>query len=672
MGTTLRWTILLLLAGVLFLPSLQADEPKADSADAAKEAAGDEDGSDAAATEPAPTVEDELALRQSRIADRYRRLEQLMDKMAQIDAGSNPRRAALLQRAFKQSRDELVLLKLEKLVKLLEEDQLSRALGNQKKVRVDLKALLDLLQSEDRHASIKSEQARVREYIKELERIRRKQQGQRGRTEEGADDAQRLAKEQGDLARRTGDLGKQIGENEGDGDNKEDSEGDSKGDSEGDSKGDSEGDSKGDSEGDSKGDSEGDSKGDSEGDSKGESEGDSKGDSEGDSKGDSEGDSKGDSEGDSKGDSEGDSKGDSEGDSKGDSEGDSKGDSEGDSKGDSEGDSKGDSEGDSKGDSEGDSKGDSEGDSKGDSEGDSKGNSQGDSKGDSQGGESPPSPPSDEPFDQTRKRIQAAEENMRRAQEKLEDAKRKDAVEQQRKAEEELAKAIAELEEILRQLREEEIERMLALLEARFQKMLEMQLKVYEDTKRYDKLTKQSPGNGPEGWAGRLSASERRIVIEADKALTLLQEEGSSIAFPEVVGQMRDDMQQVTHRLADSKVGFITQGIEEDIIEALEEMIEALQKAQKEMEEGDPPPPGPPGPPQDQPLVDAIAELKMIKSLQIRVNRRTKRYAELLDDVDDPVGQATEKELVDALQGLSEREQRIYRITRDIVLGKNK
>jgi hypothetical protein len=113
--------------------------------------------------------------------------------------------------------------------------------------------------------------------------------------------------------------------------------------------------------------------------------------------------------------------------------------------------------------------------------------------------------------------------------------------------------------------------------------------------------------------------------------------------------------------------------IEEDIIAALEEMIEALQQAQQEMEEqkNRPQPPHPMRP-QDQPLVDMIAELKLIRSLQMRVNKRTQRYARLLEDEEDPKGQATTEELVDALQKLSDREERIHQITREIVLGKNR
>ena len=61
----------------------------------------------------------------------------------------------------------------------------------------------------------------------------------------------------------------------------------------------------------------------------------------------------------------------------------------------------------------------------------------------------------------------------------------------------------------------------------------------------------------------------------------------------------------------------------------------------------------------------------MIKSLQERVNKRTQRYSRLLADDSDPVGLAEAPELADAVKKLSERQQEIFKITRDIVLGKN-
>jgi len=363
--------IVAITGGVLCLPVISRAQDKPDGAVPEKAEPAEENSGDTPAAVPAEEekeVELSAAERQRRLAAKYDQLEAIFRRVADLETDANPQRAALLRRATEQSSEKFTRLKMEKIAKLLSDGRHAEALKDQGSAVEDIEQLLKLLMSEDRADRLRSEQDRIKEYIKELERLIRIQRGLQGQTEGGGDTDQ-IADAQGDAADRTGDLNEKIGEQEGNGNGKNDGEND--GNSEGDSKGDSEGDSKGDSEGDSKGDSEGDSKGDSEGDSKGDSEGDSKGDSEGDSKGDSEGDSKGDSEGDSKGDSEGDSKGDSEGDSKGDSEGDSKGDSEGDSKGDSEGDSKGDSEGDSKGDSEGDSKGDSEGDSKGDSEGDS-------------------------------------------------------------------------------------------------------------------------------------------------------------------------------------------------------------------------------------------------------------------------------------------------------------
>ena len=262
---------------------------------------------------------------------------------------------------------------------------------------------------------------------------------------------------------------------------------------------------------------------------------------------------------------------------------------------------------------------------------------------------------------------------MREAQERLEKAENQQAVEPQQKARELLEQAKAQLEEILRQMREEEIERTLAMLEGRFRRMLEMQIRVYEDTQQLAELPREEKTGQLVVQAGKLSQTERVILADTDKALLLLREEGSSIAFPEAVEQMREDIEQVVERLGQAKVDILTIGLEEDIIAALEEIVEALQKAQQEAEQRrQQPTPSQPSSPQDMPLVDAIAELKMIRALQMRVNRRTDTYAKILADPEHEVGQATDADVVNSLQALAGREERIRQITRDIVLGKNK
>jgi hypothetical protein len=120
-------------------------------------------------------------------------------------------------------------------------------------------------------------------------------------------------------------------------------------------------------------------------------------------------------------------------------------------------------------------------------------------------------------------------------------------------------------------------------------------------------------------------------------------------------------------RLGQAKVDQVTQGIEEEILAGLDEMIASLQQAQRDKQDAKPRP-GQPGEPQEPPLVDRLAELKMLRSLQLRVNMRTQRYSKLIGG---DAGQSDVPELLDALQRLAEREERIYRATRDIVLGKN-
>jgi hypothetical protein len=218
-------------------------------------------------------------------------------------------------------------------------------------------------------------------------------------------------------------------------------------------------------------------------------------------------------------------------------------------------------------------------------------------------------------------------------------------------------------------MREEQIERVLAMLEGRFRKMLVEQIEVYEGTVRLDKVPDADRSHDDEIEASRLSRKESGIVLEADKALNLLHEEGSAVAFPESVEQMRDDMQQVAARLARAKVEQVTQVVEEDIIKQLEETIAALQKAQKDQKSGKPRPGQAQGQPQEPPLVDKIAELKMIRALQMRVNSRTKRYSKLLEG---DVEETDRPDLVEALKRLAEREERIHQVTHDIVVGKNR
>ena len=263
--------------------------------------------------------------------------------------------------------------------------------------------------------------------------------------------------------------------------------------------------------------------------------------------------------------------------------------------------------------------------------------------------------------------IQAAKEELERAIKELQKEAHDAASAHQDEALKKLAEAKEKLEEILRQLREEERKILLAALEARFQNMAVMQKAVLRGTVRIDQVAEGERASY-EIRSRKLAQDEEEIALEADKALTLLREEGSSVAFPEAVEQLREDMLLVARRLKEMKVGELTQGIEKDIIEALEEIIEALQKEMEKLEEKEQEPmPPPENEPQDPPLVDQLAELKMLRSLQMRINRRTRTLGRLIDGE-----QATDAEVVQQLQDLSKRQARIQKATYDLATGRNK
>jgi hypothetical protein len=622
--------------------------PSVDPASSGEQSPVGDSASPDATAEPA----DVLGNRQDQLAEKYQRLEMLILKMAEFNADTDPRRAALLKQALTRSKDRRIAPRMTEVAKLLESESWREAKTGQGEVRTDLAQLLELLLSENSADELKQEQERVKSYIKEVERILRQQRAVQGRTE-GGDDPQRLAQDQGNIADRTGRLSGEIKENEGQADSAAPNEAEQgPAPSDNSEPGDSE---PGDSE---PGDSE---PGDSE-----------PGDSE---PGDSE---PGDSE---REDGEGSSTENQGGEEQGeDSEETEKG-SEPDESDTSDGSTEkpaGEPGSESQGEnaegqpSEGQP---SEGQpSQGQpSEGQpSQGQpSQGQP---SEGQPSPQDAPAQQEMFPGQSQIEQAEQKMREAQERLEKAERDEAIEPQQEARRLLEEAKAELEEILRQMREEEIERALAQLETRFRKMLEMQIKVYEDTKQLDELDSAERASQIVVQSGRLSAEEGKILAESDKALLLLREEGSSVAFPEAVEQMREDMEQVTERLREAKVDALTLSLESDIITALEEIVEALQKAQQEAEDrrNNPPPGNSQGGEMETPLVDAIAELKMIRALQMRVNKRTQTYANMLADPEHEVGQATDEDLIDSLSQLAEREERIREITRDIILEKNK
>ncbi|MFU7559905.1 hypothetical protein ACMFWY_14605, partial [Roseiconus sp. JC912] len=165
------------------------------------------------ASAPLRAQESDLASRQNGVADRYQRLEELLLRLADVEAAENPERAALLRRAAKESREKFVLQQLRSAGESLQNEKYSDAISNQDTAAKGLSEILKLLTSEDRANRIRDEKEHIAKMIKDLKRIERSQRSTRARTENGADMDQ-LSKEQESIADRSEDLKEQISEDD--------------------------------------------------------------------------------------------------------------------------------------------------------------------------------------------------------------------------------------------------------------------------------------------------------------------------------------------------------------------------------------------------------------------------------------------------------------------------
>ena len=636
---------------------------------------------------PGEAAENPLANGQSQLAIRFKKLEGVLLRSAEVEALSNPARAALMQQAAALAKQVQLSDALARAARSLEQKQYSQAIEDQKTSLENLNKILDLLQSENRTDRVREQRDQIRRTIEETERLLRLQSSLRGRTE-GGSQTEKAASDQQKLAEKAAQIAQDLNPDSKDSDGKEndqDKSGDSKS---GDGKKDSN--SKDSKEGKDK---EGKDKESKDKDGKPSDDPSKKADDK-----DSASEPKSDKPSDSPK-SDGKSADKSDGKNSDGKNADGK---QGDSK--DPKDKKGEQPGDQPKEGEQPKAGENDKEKSDDKQpSDSSPSSPKSSKpsGENSPKQSPSeSQPSDDqpsgeqsgdqsqessqpqqqqpksPTDRATERMKQARKRMQEAQKKLEESERKGAVEKQRQAEQELKTAIEELEEILRQLREEEIERSLTALEERLRLMLQLQNKVLDETKRLQEIGAGGNDRQIEIRANTLAADEKKILGEAQRALLLLREEGTSAAFPESLSHIISDMQKVVERLTKADIGKLTIGIEEDIVSSLEELVAAMseiKKENKERKENQMQVPGQQqGQPGEQPLVNQLAEMRLIKTLQLRINKRTQTLSEVLKDPADVVGQAEATDIQNQLRELAERQSSIKQVTRDIVTGKNK
>ena len=281
------------------------------------------------------------------------------------------------------------------------------------------------------------------------------------------------------------------------------------------------------------------------------------------------------------------------------------------------------------------------------------------------GQQGPPNPeqkPAGDKLDEAFPQQKGAADDLN--QNKKEDAARKEEL-----AIKKLDEALKELEKLLKQKRDKELIKLLTALEERIDVMIRLQKQVLVATRQIDDAVQKNMGQKSTldiRRAADEADKEALIVAEAQKALDLIRGEGSAVAFGGLLAEVQKDMDAVRKRLGACYVAADTQQIETDIIDQLTQMKEALQKAKKDAQQSQsqPKPPGEPPPPGNKSLIDRLAELKLIRSMQVQVNTRTATSSKL-----HPGEQPTDPLVRDELKVLSDRQRVLQDMLHKIATG---
>jgi hypothetical protein len=189
-------------------------------------------------------------------------------------------------------------------------------------------------------------------------------------------------------------------------------------------------------------------------------------------------------------------------------------------------------------------------------------------------------------------------------------------------AEEQLNQARKEVEKRLAELGEKPEDEALERLETLFAEMLERQRPVTTQTAAFHQERQGAAGElrrAERITIRRLGQEETELAALAARALELIEADGSTVSFPVIVDEMRETLLHIAGRIDKQDTGETTQTMQKEVEKTLEELIEALKVARKGGGGGG----GGAGGNCKPPLLPNTAELKLLRQLQLRVNRRT-------------------------------------------------
>lgn len=561
------------------------------------------------ADESGNSATQKLKNEQEAISGRFARFERVLSQMADMLGYDDPERAELLRRAISLGREQEISSNLEIIARDLEKAEFGSAIEKQKVVTANLKSLLKLLQSEDRMSSVERERERINNLLKDVNNVLLEERAARARAQNSPAPSS-AAPAQQEALKKTDKILDDIDKHDNPGESETPSDSEAS---------------------------------DGSLDQTGKDQ------------------SKSSGEGQDPKDSNG-----KEGDGSKEEDKPSEKSESGENPGKQTDGNKTEGQGEDSDDKPSDAKPD---DQKPGSESDGKGEPSESKPSDSQSSESQSSesqtPPSDQNSDQPpenaqeeetkgKENIDAARNMMQEALDLLKQQKKEQAIDKQDKAITELQKAAEELEKMLNQLREEEKEMTLASLEARFQRLLAMETQILESTTDLASTPREEWLDNAVSACRALGIQQTEAARECSYVTSLLREDGTSVSILVAVEDIEFDMAKIAERLQQTKADSLTRSMESDVVEALKELVETTQKEMAEMKQQQQQPQQ--GSQQEKPdLVNLMQEIKMLRSLQVRVNRRTAQVNDLFQDATP----TDARDLQDQLSELAIRQQRL-------------
>lgn len=243
-----------------------------------------------------------------------------------------------------------------------------------------------------------------------------------------------------------------------------------------------------------------------------------------------------------------------------------------------------------------------------------------------------------------------------------------DANTQQNKTLENLDEAMDQMDEKIAQLERRSKAEKLAKIEQRLEMVLEEQKTATARTKRTWEARK--PGSDPYDrqavqTLNELAKTERGLAEEIKAIVMLLSKEGTTVVFPRILDQLRDDLVKVSRSLADRQAGPLTQATQEQIEATLQEMIASVReelsrglKRKGGMGGGGG---GGGGGGKKPPLVPPVAELRMLRLQQLHVNRLTRQIDTMAKD-----NSLSPEEINTEQTRLRERQKAVLDLTREM------